>query len=274
MSTRQHHRNQRGFTLAEILVTTAIFAIIMLAALAVYDRSNRVFKTSTEAADLQQSTRIGFDKLVSDVRMAGFDYSRGGIPQQSWQAPQPDEQIEYAGPTAVVFRANFNYNLGASTSNGLEPAYTPVNVNAQPIFPYVTTSNDEIIAYVLRSTTASANTNSISCYVDDFRPRSAFPSTLTPAPAGSNPSRSEEAVTITGIDTSNGNPPYTLYRVSVSDVRNGSLGTPVAENIRSLNFQYYTDFNGSTLLKNPDGTDITSGRDAGGGTFATANTGA
>src|SRR5436309_14852786 len=97
----------------------------MLAALAVYDRSNRVFKTSTEAADMQQSTRIGFDKLVSDVRMAGFDYSRGGIPTQSSEAPQPDEQIEYAGPTAVVFRANFNYNVPNTRDNGIEPAYSP-----------------------------------------------------------------------------------------------------------------------------------------------------
>src|SRR5207248_11218568 len=104
MIDRIHSRgSQRGFTLAEIMVTTAIFAIIMIAALAVYDRSNQVFKTSTEAADLQQSTRIGFDKLVSDIRMAGFDYSRGGQPQNAWEAPQADEQVEYAGETAVVF---------------------------------------------------------------------------------------------------------------------------------------------------------------------------
>ena len=113
----RNHR-QRGFTLAEILVTTAIFALIMIAALTVYDRSNQVFKQSTEAADLQQSTRIGFEKLVSDVRMAGFDYNRGGSPTGDGQAPQPDEQIEYAGPSAVVFRANFNYNVASSAGNG------------------------------------------------------------------------------------------------------------------------------------------------------------
>src|SRR5437667_3046725 len=96
-------KGQRGFTLAEILVTTAIFAIIMIAALAVYDRSNRVFSSSASAAATQQSTRIGFDKLVSELRMAGFDYNRGGIPSLSGQYPQPDEQVEYAGATAVVF---------------------------------------------------------------------------------------------------------------------------------------------------------------------------
>src|SRR5437588_309529 len=132
----RNHR-QRGFTLAEILVTTAIFAIIMIAALTVYDRSNQVFKQSTEAADLQQSTRIGFDKLVSDLRMAGFDYNRGGEPTGEGQVSQPDEQIEYAGPTAVIFRANFNYNVAASAGNGLELSYEPKNITDQPIFPYV-----------------------------------------------------------------------------------------------------------------------------------------
>ena len=271
---RSIHRSQRGFTLAEILVTTAIFAIIMLAALAVYDRSNQTFKQGTESADLQQSTRIGFDKLVSDVRMAGFDYSRGGIPTETWQAPQPDEQVEYAGPTALVFRANFNYNSASANGNGLEPTFTPVNVQGQSIFPYVTTSNSEIIAYVLRSTNAAANTGSISFWADTYQPRSAFPSSITPAPAAANPSHPERQVVINGIDVTNNNPPYTLYRVTVADVLAGSLGTPVAENIRSLNFQYYTDFSGTTLLTNSDGTAITAARNSDGSTLATTNSGA
>ncbi len=268
------NRRQRGFTLAEILVTTAIFAIIMIAALAVYDQSNRVFKTSTESADMQQSTRVGFDKLISDLRMAGFDYSRGGIPQETWQAVQPDEQIEYAGPTAVVFRANFNYNTASAQGHGLEPAFTPFNTAGQAIFPYVTTSNNEIVAYVLRSTNNAVNTGSISFWVDDFQPRRGFPATLNPPPAATNPSAAERQVTIGGIDTTNANPPYMLFRVTDADVQNGSLGSPVAENIRSLNFQYYSDATGATLLTNNDGTAIVTGRDAGGGTFAAANTGA
>ena len=268
------HRSQRGFTLAEILVTTAIFAIIMIAALAVYDRSNQTFKSGTESADLQQSTRIGFDKLISDVRMAGFDYSRGGTPTESWQAPQPDEQIEYAGPTALVFRANFNYNSSASTGNGLEPALEPVNTQGQAIFPYVTTNNSEIVAYVLRSANAGANNGSISFFADTAVPRRAFPASITPPAAGANPSQAEQQVVIGGIDLTNNNPPYTLYRVTVADALANNPGTPVAENIRSLNFQYYTDFAGTQLLKNFDGSDITATRNSDGTTLATANTGA
>jgi len=341
-------RRQRGFTLAEILVTTAIFAIIMIAALAVYDRSNRVFKTSTEAADLQQSTRIGFDKLVSDIRMAGFDYSRGGVPTggvapwqpstaysvaavvdpgngftytstqagtsgatapiwstvvggntsdntviwktstPSTQFPQPDEQVEYAGPTALVFRANFDYQTDAAHGNGLEDAegYTPKAPNGTPIFPYVTTGNDEIVAYVMRSVDSTKNNGSISFYADVW-PVPANPTAGPPARraypniAGLTGGAAEPQITIgpatcgtCGIDTSNNNPPYTLYRVTADDVMNGRMGTPVAENIRSVNFTYYSDATGQTLLTNPDGTPIATGRDAGGGTFTAANTGA
>ena len=259
---RIRRHQQRGFTLAEILVTTAIFAIIMIAALAIYDKSNKVFKSGSESADLQQSTRIGFDKLVADLRMAGFDYNRGGTPTVAGQFPQPDEQIEYAGKSAIVFRANFNYNTAASTGNGLEPAYTPMDSHTgSPIFPFVTTSNDEVVAYVLHSADSTKNTGSISFYADTSKPRSAYP-------GGS----AESLVTIGGIDTTNANPPYTLYRVTLSDILKGLPGTPVSENVRSLNFFYYTDSNGTATkeLQNPDGSAIVSTRDADGSTSTPA----
>jgi prepilin-type N-terminal cleavage/methylation domain-containing protein len=284
MRNRRHPsaiRSQRGFTLSEILVTTAIFAIIMIAALAVYDQSNKVFKGSTEAADMQQSTRIGFDKLVSDVRMAGFDYNRGGLPTNSWEAPQPDEQIEYAGPAAIAFRSNFNYNTQAANGNGLELSITPKNATGQNIFPFVTTNNSEIVIYALRSTDASKNIEKISFYVDDYSPRSVFPSTIDPPPAAGTTSKKEHLLVMgpttcatCGIDTTNANPPYTLYRVTVADVLAGSMGTPVAENIRSMNFTYYSDALGKTLLTNPDNSAIDTGRNADGTTFTATNTGA
>lgn len=285
MSTRRpmhadHH--QRGFTLSEILVTTAIFAIIMIAALAVYDQSNRVFKGSTEAADMQQSTRIGFDKLVSDIRMAGFDYNRGGIPSNPWEAAQPDEQVEYAGNSVVAFRSNFNYNTALTAGNGLETALTPKNTDGLNIFPYVTTNNSEIVLYALRSTDATKNTDKISFYVDDYSPRSVFPSAISPGPASGTTSKKEHLLILgpttcatCGLDTTNANPPYTLYRISVADVLAGTMGTPVAENIRSLNFTYYQDVTGKTLLTNADGSAITTGKNAeAGSTFPVSNTGA
>jgi prepilin-type N-terminal cleavage/methylation domain-containing protein len=272
---------QRGFTLAEILVTTAIFAVIMIAALTVYDRSNRVFKNATEAADLQQSTRIAFDKLVSDLRMAGFDYSRGGIPTGNGQFAQPDEQVEYAGPTAVVFRANFDYNTDVASGNGLEPTYTVNNTGGSNVFPYVTTANDEIVAYALRSTgpnAATANVETISFWIDSSVPRRAYPNVAGLTSGGTAETQiSLGTATCTGcgVDTTNTNPPYTLYRITLDDILNNRMGTPVAENIRSMQLRYYTDGKGATLLTEPDPTvPITTGRNADGTTFDATNTGA
>ena len=277
----QHRQGERGFTLAEILVTTAIFAIIMVAALTVYDRSNRVFSSSTSAANLQQSTRIGFEKLVSDLRMAGFDYNRGGIPSGTDQYQQPDEQIEYAGATAIVFRANFDYNTNAARGNGLAcdgiaPCtnnYYAKNAGGGNIFPYITTDNTEIVAYVLRSNAPGAtNSDSISFYADTDIPRRAYPNVAGHTSNG----HAENTVTISGIDVSNNNPPYTLFRVTVDDLTANPprQGTPVADNIRSLNFTYYSDAIGSTLLTDDAGNPITQTRNAGGATIATTNSGA
>jgi len=90
MSNRNCTRtpSQRGYSLAEIIVATAVFTVVILAALMVYDRSNKVFKQSVEASDMQQSTRVAFDRLVADLRMTGFDYDRDGTPfgalAQTW----------------------------------------------------------------------------------------------------------------------------------------------------------------------------------------------
>jgi prepilin-type N-terminal cleavage/methylation domain-containing protein len=82
-------RRERGFTLAEVMTATAIFAIIFVAALMLYDRSNKVYKQGVEATDMQQGTRVAFDKLVAEIRMTGFDFDRDGTPTTSlasiWQ---------------------------------------------------------------------------------------------------------------------------------------------------------------------------------------------
>lgn len=245
MYTRRTLRSQSGFSLAEALVATAVFAILFIAALLVYDRSNRVFKSGVEAADMQQNTRVAFDKLVADVRLAGFDYDRDGVPTASGQFQQPDEQLEYAGKHALTLRANFNY--GAANA-GRETAL-------EGNFPIVTTGNGEIVTYALVPDAAGASTDTITFYADvtdgTVAKRQSFP-------GGS----AEDTVTITGVDLCdndiNGDgtteceqPPYTLYRFTVGD--NGTVErTPLASNIRSLQFDYYSDSVGTTTMSITD----------------------
>jgi Fibronectin type III domain len=237
MSTvRRSHGSQSGFSLAEVFVATAIFAVIFIAALLVYDRSNKVFKAGVEAADLQQNTRVAFDKVLADTRLAGFDFDRDGVPTSAGQSQQPDEQIEYAGRSAITIRGNFNYN---AAENGRVTALEIPNSQ----FPIVTTGNDEIVTYALVPDSPSAVTENLVFYADVTNGTDAKRQSY---PGGSV----EDTITITGVDlcaAGCNQPPYTLYRFTVKD-DGGVERTPLANNIRDLRFTYFNDITGTTAL--------------------------
>jgi prepilin-type N-terminal cleavage/methylation domain-containing protein len=304
-------RRQRGFTLTEVMVASAIMIIVIVGVLLLYDRANRVFKTGNESAELQQNVRVAYDRMVADIRMAGFDYKRGGTllpgqsaapwaagrvysagtivtpsvpnghtyratnggtsgpaepswptaagqpvtdagatPQMTWQEnggavyEQPDEQLEYAGDTALTVRANFDYS--ANETGDVDKGREPNLESAQ--FPIVTTGNSEIVTYALVSNTAASgtapNNQSVSFYADINVPRDAHP-------GGS----AESQVTISGVDLTNANPPYTLYRFTLDNAGNVQR-TALADNVRSLNFFYYEDAAGQSPLKDATNTNF------------------
>jgi prepilin-type N-terminal cleavage/methylation domain-containing protein len=258
MKPIRNREQQRGMTLAEVLVAMAIFAIIFVAALMIYDRSNKVFKTGVESAELQQNTRVAFDKMLQEIRMAGYDYDRDGFPTAAGEAQQPDEQIEYAGPGAITFRANLDFDEPPTVSDrGREKELESPNSQ----FPVVTTGNDEIVTYALESQTGT-NPDTITFFADvtdgTNAKRQAFP-----GPSGAK----EDKIEIKNVDLCIGgcnNPPYTLMRITL-DGKGQPVRTPLANNIRSMQFQYFADASGAIPLT------IT---DPGGGQFDPENPGA
>lgn len=84
-------RGQAGFTLAELLVTLAILAVLSLGLLALFDLNTRVARVQVNITDMQQSLRAGQYELVRAARMLG----RGPIP--AVLAPNPG--LGYGGKT-------------------------------------------------------------------------------------------------------------------------------------------------------------------------------
>lgn len=69
-------RRMAGFTMAELLVTLALFSIVVIGMLALFDMNSRIARVEGHVADMQQSLRIAQQDLVRNVRMA----ARGGLP--------------------------------------------------------------------------------------------------------------------------------------------------------------------------------------------------
>ncbi|HXI03108.1 MAG TPA: prepilin-type N-terminal cleavage/methylation domain-containing protein [Candidatus Saccharimonadales bacterium] len=225
-------KSPKGFTLTEVMVAIAIFAVIFAIGLTLYEQMQKSFKQGENAAFQQQNTRIAFDRMVSDLRMAGFNYNPDG------EITRPDEQIEGMWQNAITIRADFDYETA--------DANTPESTLGGPgmHFGTVSTGNDEIVTYALA------------------KPSGAGGSTLNfEADVAAVPrDGTVETVSIPNLelDPNQPDPPYTLYRIVLkpggSSLSNMGEKVPIADDVKSLKFTYY-DASGTELTTMAGGMD-------------------
>lgn len=119
-------RDQRGYTLAELLITVAILGLIMAAVLAVQMTSNTMFLRGENQAEAQQDARAAM-LMEEDLRMVGYGCPDAGCvtnaaPTDSTQAGLNYVKITSASTGSIQFFAD---TLNVSTS-----LTAAVNVNA------------------------------------------------------------------------------------------------------------------------------------------------
>jgi prepilin-type N-terminal cleavage/methylation domain-containing protein len=69
--------NENGFTLTELMVTVAIFAIVLTAVYASFDSQFKSWQTQEDVATVQADIRSAAEMLTRDVRNAGFGVPTG-----------------------------------------------------------------------------------------------------------------------------------------------------------------------------------------------------
>ena len=63
-------QNEKGFTLAEILVVVVIFSLIVLAIYAIYLLSSRMYRQGEVAAEMNQNGRVMIERMTREIRQA------------------------------------------------------------------------------------------------------------------------------------------------------------------------------------------------------------
>jgi prepilin-type N-terminal cleavage/methylation domain-containing protein len=66
-------RDPRGVTLTELVVTLALFAIVMAAVVGVWGKAQEAYFFGAESAEVQQNVRAAIDFMVREIRSTGRD---------------------------------------------------------------------------------------------------------------------------------------------------------------------------------------------------------
>jgi prepilin-type N-terminal cleavage/methylation domain-containing protein len=98
---RRFGRGVRGFTLLEILISSALFAFVMGGVYLLYTTMLGTMNRGELAADIQQNARVGLSRMVQEIQMAAYDPSLA-IPQV---ALDPKDAIRAASPSCFSFVA-------------------------------------------------------------------------------------------------------------------------------------------------------------------------
>ncbi len=86
-----------GYSLAELLVATAVLGLVMAGILGLLQSSVQAYLWGAARVEAQQSARVALERMAKELREAGYDPKAAGI-----------EPIVAAEPTRVVFQRDLD----------------------------------------------------------------------------------------------------------------------------------------------------------------------
>ena len=76
------NRNDRGFTLIELMFGLLIAMIVIAASFTILTTTSKAVRANDQAVDTQQNARIAMDLIVGDIKVAGFGLTQQGTATQ------------------------------------------------------------------------------------------------------------------------------------------------------------------------------------------------
>lgn len=96
-------KNEAGFTLTELMITVAIFAIVLTAVFSSFTSQFKSYQTQEDVALVQGDIRSAAEMLTRDIRNAGFGVPTGGGITTVAAANGTSITLNLAGTTSSTF---------------------------------------------------------------------------------------------------------------------------------------------------------------------------
>jgi Tfp pilus assembly protein PilE len=117
-------REERGFTLVEMMITTIIWIVVLFALYSVFDMSLTAFRVGNNKVEAVEEARLGVERMEREIRQA-YAFNRGAT-------PTPDTRLfEIWTPTQI----RFGNDLDGDRKSGPTAGECP-NINACELISY------------------------------------------------------------------------------------------------------------------------------------------
>jgi prepilin-type N-terminal cleavage/methylation domain-containing protein len=174
LATRERFlKDERGFTLTEMLVSMMIMTVVLIALFNIFDMSVKIFSYGNKKVEAAQNARVGLEKMEREIRQAypidtatgqmfytwtptqirfGNDLDGNGViacPNTS--TPTKCEKIGYRLANGTTTLGRDNTSTGATNSSTLITAVPPGNLRpvAERVqsltFTYYDSTGDEVV---------------------------------------------------------------------------------------------------------------------------------
>ena len=110
-----HHRS-RGFTLIELLIGTTIMLFVIVAALAVYSKSNQVSVDQQQYSEIQNDVRSAMFLVMRDTRMIGVGVPEG-FRMYTLEGVDNEDQGAEVQPDRLTLLGNMDWPLDLRIKN-------------------------------------------------------------------------------------------------------------------------------------------------------------
>jgi prepilin-type N-terminal cleavage/methylation domain-containing protein len=112
--------NERGYTLAEMVVVCAIVGLVMASLLGLVLSGQQAFWYGTTQVDAQQTARVAIERMVKEIREAGYYPQNPDTSPVTCTAPPCYAFNAIAnGPTSTTVTLQYDWNGdGASAASG------------------------------------------------------------------------------------------------------------------------------------------------------------